>query len=155
MKHNPNVTSSRRKCRKLHFKSPSNIRRKIMSAPLSVNLRNKHNVRSLPVKKHDEVLVVRGNYAGREGKIVQCYRKNWVIYIERVTRNKINGVAAESWHNTVQVGIHPSNLVLTKLKLDEDRLQLLQRKAVGRGKCDMEKRNLLTVDDDDDVDIAA
>ncbi|KMT15097.1 hypothetical protein BVRB_3g062180 [Beta vulgaris subsp. vulgaris] len=149
MKHNPNVTSSRRKCRKLYFTSPSNIRRKIMSAPLSVNLRNKHNVRSLPVKKHDEVLVVCGNYAGREGKIVQCYRKKWVIYIEQVTRNKINGL-------TVQVGIHPSNVVLTKLKLDEDRLQLLQRKAVGRGKCDMEKRDLLTVDDDvDDVDIVA
>ncbi|KMT17474.1 hypothetical protein BVRB_2g037570 [Beta vulgaris subsp. vulgaris] len=103
-----------------------------MSAPLSVNLRDKHNVRSLPVKKDDEVLVVRGTYAGREGKIVQCYRKKWVIYIDRVTRNKING-------STVPVGIHPSKVVLTKLKLDKDRLVLLERKAVGRGKSDMEK----------------
>ena len=44
--HNPNLTSSRRKCRKLHLTAPSSIRRKIISAPLSVNLRDKHNVRS-------------------------------------------------------------------------------------------------------------
>jgi large subunit ribosomal protein L26e len=42
-----------------------------MSAPLSGELRNKYNVRSVPVRKDDEVQVVRGTYKGREGKIVQ------------------------------------------------------------------------------------
>ncbi len=28
---------------------------------------------------------------GREGKIVQVYRKKWVIHIERITREKVNG----------------------------------------------------------------
>lgn len=32
---------------------------------------------------------------GREGKIVQVYRKKWVIHIERITREKVNG---ESHH---------------------------------------------------------
>jgi len=36
------------------------------------------------VRKDDEVMIVRGSHKGREGKIVQVYRKKWVIYVERV-----------------------------------------------------------------------
>lgn len=39
------VSSSRRKSRKAHFSAPSSIRRNIMSAPLSKELREKYNVR--------------------------------------------------------------------------------------------------------------
>ncbi|CAD5182766.1 unnamed protein product [Musa acuminata subsp. malaccensis] len=46
MKYNPRVSSSRRKCRKAHFTAPSSVRRVLMSAPLSADLRNKYNVRS-------------------------------------------------------------------------------------------------------------
>ena len=47
--------------------------------------------RSIPVRKDDEVLVVRGSLKGREGKVVQVYRKKWVIHIDRVNREKVNG----------------------------------------------------------------
>lgn len=57
MKLNPFVTSSRRKNRKRHFNAPSHIRRKIMSSPLSKELRQKYNVRSMPIRKDDEVQV--------------------------------------------------------------------------------------------------
>lgn len=36
--------SSRRKSRKAHFSAPSSVRRNIMSAPLSKELREKYNV---------------------------------------------------------------------------------------------------------------
>ncbi|KAF7725278.1 60S ribosomal protein L26 [Apophysomyces ossiformis] len=114
--------SSRRKCRKAHFTAPSHIRQKIMSSPLSKELREKYNTRSMPIRKDDEVLVVRGTYKGREGKVVQVYRKKWVIHIERVSREKVNGA-------TVPIGIHPSNVVVTKLKLDKNRQAALDRKA--------------------------
>merc|ERR1711920_494342 len=39
----------------------------------------------------DEVSVVRGTYKGREGKVIQCYRKKWVIHIDRITREKQSG----------------------------------------------------------------
>ncbi|KNA16590.1 hypothetical protein SOVF_087860 [Spinacia oleracea] len=129
MKYNAKVSSSRRKCRKSHFTAPSSVRRTIMSAPLSAELRTKHNVRSIPVRKDDEVQVVRGLYKGRDGKIVQCYRKKFVIHIDRITREKVNG-------SVVNVGIHPSNVVVTRLKLDKDRKALLDRKAEGRPKND-------------------
>ena len=48
-------------------------------------------VRSMPVRKDDEVSVVRGTYKGREGKVIQCYRKKWVIHVERITREKASG----------------------------------------------------------------
>jgi large subunit ribosomal protein L26e len=66
-------------------------------------------------------MVVRGNYKGREGKITQVYRRKWVVHIERLTRDKINGAS-------VPVGIHPSNVVITKIKLDKDRKTTLARK---------------------------
>jgi large subunit ribosomal protein L26e len=42
-----------------------------MSAPLSKELRATHGARSIPVRKDDEVLIVRGKYKGRDGKVVQ------------------------------------------------------------------------------------
>ncbi|ORY99021.1 ribosomal protein L24 [Syncephalastrum racemosum] len=115
------VSSSRRKCRKAHFSASSEARRKIMSAPLSKELREKYNTRSIPVRTDDEVTVVRGSMKGREGKIVQVYRKKWVIHIDRVHREKVNGA-------TVPIGIHPSNVVVSKLKLDKSREAILARK---------------------------
>lgn len=57
MKLNRNVSSSRRKNRERHFSAPSHIRRKLMSSPLSKELRQKYNVRSMPIRKDDEVQV--------------------------------------------------------------------------------------------------
>lgn len=96
-----------------------------MSAPLSTDLRSKYNVRSVPVRKDDEVQVVRGTFKGRDGKVVQVYRRKWVIHIKRITREKVNG-------STVNVGIDPSKVVINKLKLNKDRKALLDRKARGR-----------------------
>ena len=47
----------------------------------------------MPIRKDDEVQIVRGdnNYIGREGKVVQVYRKKWVIHVERLTKDKVNG----------------------------------------------------------------
>ncbi|OZJ04943.1 60S ribosomal protein L26-2 [Bifiguratus adelaidae] len=129
MKFSKDVSSSRSKSRKAHFAAPSNIRRKIMSAALSKELRDKHNARSIPVRKDDEVLVVRGSFKGREGKVVQVYRKKWIIHIERVSREKVNGAS-------VPVGVHPSNVVVTKLKMDKDRKAILERKDRSKAKKD-------------------
>ncbi|PPQ63090.1 hypothetical protein CVT24_005945 [Panaeolus cyanescens] len=121
MKFNADVSSSRRKSRKAHFSAPSSIRRKIMSSALSKELRAKHNARSLPIRKDDEVRIVRGKYKGREGKVTQVYRKKWVIHVDRVHRDKSNGA-------TASIGIHPSNVVITTIKLDTDRRAILERK---------------------------
>eukprot|EP00216_Chloropicon_sp_CCMP2111_P003917 CAMPEP_0198240238 /NCGR_PEP_ID=MMETSP1446-20131203/5423_1 /TAXON_ID=1461542 ORGANISM="Unidentified sp, Strain CCMP2111" /NCGR_SAMPLE_ID=MMETSP1446 /ASSEMBLY_ACC=CAM_ASM_001112 /LENGTH=145 /DNA_ID=CAMNT_0043922953 /DNA_START=51 /DNA_END=488 /DNA_ORIENTATION=+ len=132
MKFSESVSSSRRKSRKAHFTAPSHIRRKLMSAPLSAELRAKYNVRSVPIRKDDEVQVVRGTFKNREGKVSQVYRRKWVIHVERITRERVNGA-------TVFVGLDPSKVVITKLKMDKHRKELLERKQgakeeKGKGK---------------------
>jgi large subunit ribosomal protein L26e len=121
MKFSGAVSRSRRKSRKAHFSAPSHERRVIMSAPLSTELRAKYNVRSLPIRKDDEVTVVRGSFKGREGKVIACYRRKYVIHIERLTREKANQMS-------VPVGINASNVVITKPKVDRCRQIILDRK---------------------------
>merc|ERR1712119_18528 len=122
MKKNSQVSSSRRKCRKVYFAAPSSVRRKLMSAPLSKDPRDKHNVRSMPVRKDDEVLVTRGPFKSQQaGKVIAVYRKKWVLHIERVQREKANGA-------TVSVGIRPSKVEIVRLKMDRDRKKILERK---------------------------
>jgi large subunit ribosomal protein L26e len=122
---NKTLHSSRRKSRKAHFSAPSSVRRTIMSAPLSKELREKYNVRSIPIRKDDEVMIVRGLNKEKEGKVTSVYRLKYVIHVERVTREKATG-------QSVPLGIHPSNVVITKLKLDKDREAILERIRVGR-----------------------
>ncbi|EME78902.1 uncharacterized protein MYCFIDRAFT_212489 [Pseudocercospora fijiensis CIRAD86] len=122
---NTNLSSSRRKSRKAHFSAPSSVRRVIMSAPLSKELREKHNVRAIPIRKDDEVIIKRGSHKGREGKVTSVYRLKYVIHIERVAREKSNG-------QSVPLGIAPSKVEITKLKLDKDREKIIERIANGR-----------------------
>ncbi|KAK4494835.1 hypothetical protein PRZ48_014191 [Zasmidium cellare] len=122
---NTALNSSRRKSRKAHFSAPSSVRRVIMSAPLSKELREKHNVRAIPIRKDDEVVIKRGSNKGREGKITSVYRLKYVVHIERVAREKSNG-------QSVPIGIAPSKIEITKLKLDKDREKILERISQGR-----------------------
>ena len=92
-----------------------------MSAMLSKELRAKHNVRSMPIRKDDEVQIVRGHYHQREGKVTAVFRKKWCVNVERVSRDKING-------QTHNIPIRPSKVVITKLHMDKDRKNLLERK---------------------------
>lgn len=92
MKFNPFVTSDQSKNCKRHLSAPSHIRRKIMSFPLSKELRWKYKVRSVPIRKGDGVQVVRGHYEGQQiGKLTQVCRKRRVLYIEPVQQEKADG----------------------------------------------------------------
>jgi large subunit ribosomal protein L26e len=82
-------------------------------------------VRSIPIRKDDEVLITRGSHKGREGKVTSVYRLKYIIHIERIVREKSSG-------QSVPLGIHPSNVVVTKLKLDKDRESILERIKAGR-----------------------
>ena len=62
---------------KAYFTAPSHIRRKFMTSPLSKELRGKYNVCSMPVRKNDEVVIMRDHYHNREGGID--------VHIERKT----------------------------------------------------------------------
>lgn len=104
--------------------------RPMSSIPLPASSDNflfckKLQVRSIPIRKDDEVTIVRGTNKDKEGKVTSVYRLKYVIHVERVSREKTNG-------QSVPLGVHPSNVVITKLKLDKDREAILERIKAGR-----------------------
>ncbi|CDO92264.1 unnamed protein product [Kluyveromyces dobzhanskii CBS 2104] len=113
---------SKRKARKAYFTAPSSERRVFLSAPLSKELREQYNVKALPIRKEDEVLVVRGSKKGQEGKVSSVYRLKFAVQVDKLTKEKSNGAS-------VPTNIHPSKVVITKLHLDKDRKDLIQRKG--------------------------
>ncbi|XP_072502830.1 large ribosomal subunit protein uL24-like [Notamacropus eugenii] len=128
MKFNPFTTSDQSKNHKRHFNIPLHIQLKIMSSPLSKELRQKYNASSMPNQKDNEVQVVHGHCKGQQiGKVVQVYPKKYVIYIEHVQHEKTNGT-------TVRGGIHPNKVVITRLKLDKDYKKILEHKSKSQGK---------------------
>merc|ERR1712154_297829 len=102
----------------------SNVRRKILSAPCSKDVASKFGLKrlSMPLRKEDEVQIVRGKYKDEpSGKVLSIYRRRMCIYIERIVKEKATG-------GRVQVPVHPSNCVITKIKQDIDRKNLISRK---------------------------
>ena len=135
MKTHVEVSSSRRKQRKAHFSAPSHIRHRIMSSTLSKDQRKKHGVRALPIRKDDEVVVLRGTRKGSKGKVIQVFRKKFAIHIDKLTKNKANGAP-------YQLPIHPSNVAITKVKEAKDRLKKIEiiKKGIDARKGKAEKK---------------
>lgn len=96
-----------------------------MSAVLAKDLRKKHEVKSLPVRKDDEVQIMNGTWKGQKGKVTQVYRLRNCLYIEKISKNKPNG-------QSIRIPIHPSNVRITNIKLTKDRQNLIDRKRAGR-----------------------
>lgn len=114
-----------RKQRKSLFQAPSHERYKRFSAPLAPQLKTSHNTNSLPVRTGDTVRIMRGDRKGLEGKVTGVDRKNYRIFIEGVTREKVDGT-------TTPVSIHPSKVMIVNLNLDDKwRREILKRKGVS------------------------
>jgi large subunit ribosomal protein L24 len=115
-----------RKQRKRLFQAPLHIRYKQFSAPLSPELKASHNTRSVPVRVGDTVKIVRGDRKGFEGKVTQVDRQKYKIFIEGITREKVDG-------STLHIPIHPSKVMITNLNIDDKwRKQALERKTKER-----------------------
>ena len=125
MKRHADVSSSRRKNRKRHFTAPSHIRRKMMSCPLSKELRDEHSIRSLPVRRGDRVKVMRGFYKGKEGRVKHVNRQRWSIWARGIKHELYNG-------KTVGIALNPSNCMITKVYSKfKDRQEIIDRKKQG------------------------
>lgn len=66
---------------------------------------------------------MRGDFKGFEGKVTSVDRKEYRIFVEGVTREKVDG-------STALVPIHPSKVMITRLNLDDKwRREILKRKG--------------------------
>jgi large subunit ribosomal protein L24 len=105
-------SSKARKQRKFQAEAPLHNRRKMMAAHLSDELRKRHQVRAVPLRKGDEVVVMRGDFRKKAGKVARVDSAKYKVYVEGLMIKKTDGTER-------QVGLHPSNLLITKLALED------------------------------------
>jgi large subunit ribosomal protein L24 len=111
-----------RKQRKRLFNAPAHIRHKLMAAPLSKELTASKGAKTLPVRKGDTVLIKRGDNKGFEGKVSRVDLKAYRIYLEGLTREKVDGT-------NIFISVHPSKVQIRSLNLDDKwRKNILERK---------------------------
>jgi len=94
------------------YKTHANRRRRILSASLSTELKTDHGRNSYPVRKGDTVKILRGDFAGIEGKITKIDTKRQRLFVEGVSREKVAGTQSN-------VSVHSSKVMITKLNLDD------------------------------------
>jgi len=110
------------KQRKRLHNAPAHLRHKLMSAPLAPELVSSKGAKNLPVRKGDTVRVVRGDHAGFEGKVNRVDLKRFRIFLEGLTREKVDGT-------NIFVSVHPSKVMIKNLKLDDKwRKAIVERK---------------------------
>jgi len=100
------------KQRKYAANAPLHVRRKMMSANLSKELRKKYGKRNLPLRKWDTVSIMRGKFKKKQGKIIRINSQYEKIYIEKVQVKKKDG-------SNVDVPVRASNLQIIELNLDD------------------------------------
>jgi len=111
-----------RKQRKRLYNAPAHLRHKFMAAPLSPELISSQGAKTLPVRKGDTVRVMRGDHTGFEGKVSRVDLKRYRIFLEGLTREKVDGT-------NVFVSVHPSKVMIKNLKLDDKwRKRIVERK---------------------------
>lgn len=87
-----------------------------MGAMLSPELREKHGIKSIPLRVGDTVKVLRGDHKGKDGKVAKVDLKKMVITVDGVSVTKADGTE-------VPRPVQPSNVMITKLEIkDEKRL---------------------------------
>jgi large subunit ribosomal protein L24 len=117
-----------RKQRKRLYSAPAHLRHKLMAAPLSPELAASKNAKALPVRKGDTVRVVRGDHIGFEGKVSRVDLKRYRIFLEGLTREKVDGT-------NIFVSVHPSKVIIKNLKLDDKwRKVVVERKKPLKSK---------------------
>ena len=86
-------------------------------------LQEEYGLRSLVIKKGDLVRIMRGQFRDTEGKVTEVSYKKGVVYLDNATITKADGKEAS-------VPIHPSNLLLVKLELNDERKALIEKKVM-------------------------
>ncbi len=120
------ISKKPKKQRNFLRKAPLHIRRKIMSSHLSKELRKEYGKRSAPVKKGDQVTIMRGKFKKKSGEVSRVDRKKYRVYVQNVMVKRTDGTER-------QAPLHPSKLEITKLNTqDKKRVESLKIKAVKK-----------------------
>ncbi|MEK6913981.1 MAG: 50S ribosomal protein L24 [Nanoarchaeota archaeon] len=101
-----------RKQRKFRANAPLHIKRKLLSANLSKDLRKKFKKRNLPVVKGDIVKIMRGKFKNKTGKVTEVITGISKIKVEGIMVKKQDGSKAN-------IKMQPSNVQIIELNLND------------------------------------
>ena len=119
-----------RKQRKYLANAPLHLKKKIMSANLSKELRKKYGKRNIPLRKGDSVRIMRGKFKKKTGKITAVYTKKMKVEVEGMQIKKQDGSKAN-------VKFKPSFLQITELSLEDRK----RNESLARQKNKTEEEN--------------
>ena len=103
-----------RKQHKYNHNAPLHVRHKFLSTHLSKELRKKYGKRNLPLRKGDEVLVVRGALKKKKAKVVSVDHLRTRATLEGLQRTKKDGTK-------IPVQFNPRALQIITLNLEDKR----------------------------------
>lgn len=107
-----NKTTQPRKSRKLLYNLPNHLARRRLSSHLANDLIKKYDRRTMVLRKGDTVRVLRGDFRGTVGKVLEIDVKARRVHVEGVTVDKSDKTKKPR-------PIDPSNLEITKLDLTD------------------------------------
>ena len=112
-----------RKQRKYQYNAPLHLKHSFLNAHLSKELRKTYAKRALPLRKGDEVLVMRGAFKKKKAKVASVNLKNSLVILEGMQKSKKDGTK-------VNISFEPSNLMIVSLDMnDKKRIFAAQRKT--------------------------
>ncbi|PIN90164.1 50S ribosomal protein L24 [Candidatus Pacearchaeota archaeon CG10_big_fil_rev_8_21_14_0_10_32_14] len=123
-----------RKQRKYRANAPLHLKHEFLSAHVSKDLRKKHNIKNIPVRKGDKVKIMRGKFKKKEGKIVGVLLKRSKVEVEGIQAKKRDG-------SNVNVRLEPSNLMIIELNSEDKKrmkVRTVKRKEVKKIKVQKE-----------------
>lgn len=100
------------KQRKYRYNAPLHIKHRFMSVHLSKDLRSKHKIRRIIVKTGDSVMVLKGQFKKKVGKVASVDIRKSKVFIEGIESVKKDGTKS-------LYPFTPSNLLITELNLDD------------------------------------
>jgi large subunit ribosomal protein L24 len=118
----PSTKSPRKQRRRVRY-AALHERRNLLKCRLDEFLQEEYGLRSLVVKTGDLVKIMRGQFRDTEGKVTAVSHKKALVFLDNATITKADGKEAA-------VPIHPSNLMLVKLELDDERKELIENKVM-------------------------
>ena len=122
------MSTQPRKERKTLYNLPVHLNRARIASHLDEPLLFKYQTRSTTLRKGDTVRVLRGEYAGTTGKVLEVDTRARKVTVDGVTVTKADATQKPR-------PLDPSNLVITKLNLDDPK----RREKLGASEADVER----------------
>lgn len=122
------MSTQPRKERRTLYNLPAHLNRARIASHLDGPLMDKYGTRATTLRKGDTVRVLRGEYAGTTGKVIDVNTRTRKVTVDGVTITKADSTQKPR-------PLDPSNLLITKLDLTDK----LRREKLGASEADVER----------------